>query len=260
MSTLNLVSLPLHAVLLTLLAFARVGGLLQSMPLLSLNNVPVPIRAGLALTVASLATASLPAAPELEQLSGVGFGLCFASEALLGLAMGFSVTILLSVIDIAGSFVGMNAGLAVAMQFDPLSGGQSLVVTRILQIGALLTFLGLDLHHELVLGVVDSFSLAAPGQGVLAFAGAESAVLRFGGVLHDAVRISMPVVATALFVNLVAALVTRFAQQMNIYFSVGLAAQAPIGLLATSFVIPAALGVVASLSGNLRGLLPVLVG
>jgi flagellar biosynthetic protein FliR len=237
-STLNLVSLPLHAVLLTLLAFARVGGLLQSMPLLSLNNVPVPIRAGLALTVASLATASLPAAPELEQLSGVGFGLCFASEALLGLAMGFSV----------------------AMQFDPLSGGQSLVVTRILQIGALLTFLGLDLHHELVLGVVDSFSLAAPGQGVLAFAGAESAVLRFGGVLHDAVRISMPVVATALFVNLVAALVTRFAQQMNIYFSVGLAAQAPIGLLATSFVIPAALGVVASLSGNLRGLLPVLVG
>lgn len=254
MSELSFQWMSLHGILLTLLAFARVGGLLQSMPLLSFANVPVQIRAGLGLLIAALATAALPPAPYLEDWSAIRFGIAFASEALLGLGMGFFATLLLTVIDIAGTFVGMNAGLAVASQFDPMSGGQSLIVTRFLQIGAFLTFLSLDLHHEMILAVTDSFFIAAPGDGVLSFAAGEEASRRLTGVMHDAVRISMPVVATAMFVNLVAALVTRFAQQMNIYFSVGLAAQAPIGLLATGFVIPAAIGLVASMSGDLRAL------
>lgn len=260
MSSIALEGLSLHTVLLVLLAWARIGGLLHAMPILSFSNVPTPIRAGLALMVAVLACAAMPPAPHLEQMSAPQFGLCFVSEAVLGLGMGFFVTMLLSVIDTAGSFVGMNAGLAIAMQFDPMSGGQSLVVTRILQIAAFLTFLSLNLHHELLLGVVDSFTLAAPGDGVLAVTVGEQAAVRLAGVFHDACRISMPVLSAALFVNLVSALVTRFAQQMNIYFSVGLAAQAPLGLLATGFVIPAAIGYVASMSGSLRGLLPTLVG
>lgn len=260
MSSLAIDGISLHAVLLILLAWARIGGLMQAMPILSFENVPVPIRAGLALTVAVLASAAIPPLPYLETMSAVQFGLCFVSEAMLGLGMGFFVTLLLSVIDVTGSFVGMNSGLAIAMQFDPMSGGQSLIVTRILQIAGFLTFLSLNLHHEIVLGVVDSFSLAPPGEGVLAVTVGEQAAARLAGVFTDACRISMPVLATALFVNLVAALVTRFAQQMNIYFSVGLAAQAPLGLLATSFVIPAVIGYVASMSGSLRGLLPTLVG
>ena len=260
MSTLALHFVSIDGLLLVLLAFGRIGGLLQAMPLLSLSNVPIPVRGGLGLMIAVLVAAGLPVPTGLSELSAVHVGVLFVSETVLGLGMGFMATLLLSVIDMAGSFVGMNSGLAVAMQFDPMSGGQSLVVTRILQLAAFLTFLALDLHHEMLLGVADSFAVAPPGEGALAFAAGEYGARQFAAVLHDAVRISMPVVATALFVNLVAALVTRFAQQMNIYFSVGLAAQAPLGLLATGFVIPAVLALVASIGGDLRALLPGLVG
>lgn len=241
-----------------LLAFARIGGLLQTMPLLGQKNVPIPVRAGLALIISAVV---LPSLPHARPPAGfIAFAFAFGSEALLGLAMGWLATMLLSAVDVAGSFIGMNAGLAVAVQFDPMSGGQSLVITRVFQIAAFLSFLSFDLHHELFLGVVDSFRLAPPGEGVLAFTVGDELAARLGGVLVDAARISMPVVAVAFFVNLVAALVTRFAPQMNIYFSVGLAAQAPLGILTACFVIPAVIALVARVAGEARGLLPLLVG
>ena len=248
------------SVLALLLAFGRIGGLLQSLPLLSLKSVPIPVRVGFGFLLAALISPQLAADPALATASAPRLGLMFASEALLGLAMGFSVAALLAVIDIAGSFIGMNAGMAVAVQFDPMSGGQSVVLTRLLQIGAFLTFLLLDLHHDALLAVCDSFRLAPPGHGVLAFTAGRDLALRFGAVFVDALRISMPVLAVAFFVNLVAALVTRFAQSMNIYFSVGLAAQAPIGLAATAFAIPAVIGVVVALGAELPRMLLGMVG
>lgn len=259
LEALPLGALDQQAVLVILLAFGRVGGLIATMPLVSQSNVPIPVKAGLGLVVAALSVGALPL-PPLPDIDAVRFGFLFGSEALLGLGMGFVVSLLLSVVDVAGSFIGMNSGLAVAMQFDPLSGGQSIVVTRIFQIAAFLTFFGLDLHHEVFLGLHDSFLAAPPGTGVLAFGVGEEFGRLFGDVLVGAVRISMPVVATAFFVNLVAALVTRFAQQMNIYFSVGLAAQAPLALSVCAFVIPAVIAWVASKGGDVRALLPLLAG
>ena len=248
------------ALMALLLAFARVGGLFQSLPLFSMRGVPVPVRAGLALAIAALLMPGLAVDPALGYASGPAIGLAFASEAMLGLAMGFSVAVLMTVIDIAGTFIGMNAGLAIATQFDPMSEGQSLVITRVLQLAGFLTFLALDLHHEVLLGLADSFVLAPPGSGLLAFGAGPDVSALMGGVFIDALRISMPVVAVALFVNVVAALVTRFAQQMNIYFSVGLAVQSPMGLAATVLCLPAVVGVIAAMSGDLRGLVASLQG
>ncbi len=248
------------ALMALLLAFARVGGLFQSMPLFSMRGVPIPVRAGLALAISALLMPGLTVDPALGSASAPAIGLAFASEAMLGLAMGFSVTVLMSVIDIAGTFIGMNAGLAIASQFDPMSEGQSLVITRVLQLAGFLTFLGLDLHHEVLLGLADSFVLAAPGHGVLAFTAGQGVSALLGGAFVDALRVSMPVVATAFFINVVAALVTRFAQQMNIYFSVGLAAQSPLGIAATALTLPAVVGVIAAMSGDLRGLVASLLG
>jgi len=243
-----------------LLAFARVGGLLQTLPLFSMRGVPIPVKVMLALITAVLLMPSLDVDPALGTASAARIGLAFASEALLGMAMGFSVAVLLTVLDIAGTFIGMNAGLAIAMQFDPMSEGQSLVVTRVLQIAGFLTFLGLNLHHEVLLGLADSFVAAAPGHGVLALTAGPSMAAMLGDCFVSALRVSMPVVATALFVNMVAALVTRFAQQMNIYFSVGLAAQSPLGLLAAALSLPAIVGVVVAMSGDLRGIVASFAG
>jgi flagellar biosynthetic protein FliR len=146
------------------------------------------------------------------------------------------------------------------VQFDPLTQSPSLVVTRLLQAIGLLLFLGADLHHQVLLGLVDSFRLAPPGAAALFPSAGISLSQALAGIFLDAVRVSMPVVAVALFLNLAAALVTRFAHQMNVYFSLGLTANAAAGLFATALLVPALLAAVLGRADELRGAATMLVG
>ncbi len=241
-----------------LLAFARITGLLHTMPIISAKAVPIPIRVGFALV---LAVVIAPLAPPLETTwDPIPMALMAASELLLGAAMGFCATLLLTVLDVAGHFIGMNSGLGIAMQFDPLTQGQALVVTKLIQTGGMLVFLALDLHHQILLGLADSFLIAPAGSGVLALTAGGSMSAVMSGLLADAMRISMPVVAAVLFLNLVSALVTRFAQQMNIYFSVGLPANAMAGLFAAALCVPAVAAAVVAAGGGMRDLIASVVG
>jgi len=54
--------------------------------------------------------------------------------------------------------------------------------------------------------------------------------------------------------------VTRFAQQMNIYFSVGLPANAAAGLLAAALAVPALVAAVAGHGSGIRELMLRMVG
>ncbi len=244
----------------TLMAFVRIAGLLHAAPLLKMKVVPVPLRVALALVLAVLISPLAPADPDVVTWEGPLLAMRAVSELMLGLAMGFSATLLLSVLDIAGTFLGMNAGLGIATQFDPMSGDNALVLTRLTASAGFLVFLALDLHHQLLLGLLDSFLIAPPGSGVLLPAAGLGLSSVVNGLFMDAMRISMPVVAVVLVLNLVSALVTRFAQQMNIYVSIGLPANAMAGLWATGLALPALAAAVVSAGAGMRGLIGSLVG
>ena len=217
-----------------LAAFVRIGATIQSMVLFSMRGVPVPVRVGLAAVFAIVIVPVVPDRPDFVTWDPVGLAVALCGEAMLGIFLGMSTRILLAFIDLAGTLMGINAGLAVAQQFDPVSQSQSLVVTRMVQVAGMLVFLAADLHHQIFLGLFDTFVVAPPGSGVPTITAGLGLSQQFGRLFHDAVRISMPVVGVVMFLNVVAALVTRFAQQMNIYFSVGLAVNAAAGLIAAA--------------------------
>ena len=217
-----------------LAAFVRIGATLQSMVLFSMRGVPIPVRVGLAVLFSVLIVPTLPPSPETVTWEAAGLAVALSGEVLLGLFLGLSTRIVVAFIDLAGTLIGVNSGLAVAMQFDPMSQGQGLVVTRMVQVAGMLVFLAADLHHQVFLGLFDTFQVAPPGSGLPLATAGPALSNEFGRLFLDAVRISMPVVGAVMFLNVVAALVTRFAQQMNVYFSVGLAVNAAVGLLAAA--------------------------
>jgi len=243
-----------------LLAFARITGVLHTAPLISSRNVPVLIRVGLAACLAFILSPLVAVDPAAVTWNGPKLGFLVLSELFLGLGMGFVGAIAMSIIDLTGTFIGLNSGLAVASQFDPLSRTQQMVLTRLLQVAGFLAFFAYDLHHLVFLGLIDSFLVAPPGAGVLHQAAGLGFGQLIGQIFADAMRISMPVVIVVLFLNIVAALVTRFAQQMNIYFSVGLPANAIAGLVATGLAVPALLATMHSAMGGMRGLMISVIG
>lgn len=238
-----------------LLAFARITGIVHSAPLIGTKTVPIPLKVGLAGLLALAVSPLIPVDAAAVTWSGPKLGFLLGSELLLGLGMGFSASVLLALLEMLGTFIGINSQLAIALSFDPMSGSQQVITTRLIQVAGFLIFLGLDLHHQVIYGLVDSFVVAPAGTGVLAATAGTSMSTVLGQVFLDAMRISMPVVAAVLVLNLVAALVTRFAQQMNIYFSVGLPANAAAGLLATALAIPALAAAIVARGETIRELM-----
>ena len=239
--------------------FARVTAMLHVLPLFSMRAVPLPVRAGLGAMIALLVCPYV----ETGNVPGwevAAFAVALISELFLGAGMGFAVRLILTLIDVLGTVLAANCGLGMAAQFDPVSNSQALVVSKLIQVAGFLIFLALDLHHQVLLGVVDSFQVAPPGQGVLVLAAGPAFSERFAQILLDTCRLSMPLIAAVLFFNMVSTLVTRFAQQMNIYFSVGLSANVWAGLLAISASIPAFVETLLSRSAEIRTLMSVLAG
>jgi flagellar biosynthetic protein FliR len=238
-----------------LMVFARIGGILQTAPLISASAVPTPVRVVLAVLLTAVVGPGVEVDPQLVTWDAGPLGLRLVSELLLGCAMGFVATLVMSLLDIVGTFVGVNAQLAIAMQFDPLTNTQQVITTRLVQVAGFLVFLALNLHHQILLALADSFDVAPPGTGAVSvLAGMEMSGV-MAAILADGLRISMPVVAAVLFLNIVAALVTRFSQQMNIYFSVGLQANAAAGLMAISLALPALAAAVLSHGEGIRALM-----
>ncbi len=243
-----------------LMAFARIGGVLQTAPLVSASTVPVPVRMVLAIGLSIVIAPAVGVDVTAVTWDAGPLALALLSELLLGGAMGFAATLVMALLDIVGTFVGVNAQLAIAMQFDPLTNSQQVITTRLVQAGGFLIFLSLNLHHQILLGLHDSFEAAPAGRGALSVLAGSQMSEVMDSILRDGMRISMPVVAAVLVLNIIAALVTRFAQQMNIYFSVGLPANAAAGMLAIAVSIPALAAAVLTYGDGLRSLMLSMVG
>ena len=248
---------PLYA---AFMVFARVTAMLHVLPLFSMNAVPVSVRAGLGALISVLITPWVGTEIDAMGWGVAPFAVSLCSEVFLGIAMGYSVRLILSLIDVLGTVLAANCGLGMAAQFDPISNSQGLIVSKLVQTAGFLVFLSLDLHHEVIFGLVGSFAVAPPGEGVLVFVAGQAFSEMFAKMLFDTCRLSMPLIAAVLFFNMMSTLVTRFAQQMNIYFSVGLSANVWAGLMAIGASVPALVATLINESQQIRGLMRALAG
>ncbi len=259
----NLLTLDLPDVNLYLgpfLAFARIAGMLHTMPIISTKVVPRQIRMILAVLLAFVIAPNLPPPPESATISLPFFGLALFAETCVGLAMGFAASMVTHVFEMAGTLVGFHSGFSNAVLFDPVTQSSSMLASRVFQIAGFLTLLSADIHHFMIVGLVDSFTAVPPGVGVVSPDAGMALSRRLGLLLVDANRIAMPVFAATLFLNIAWALVTRFAQQMNVYFAAGMGVNAVVGILVTGTCIPATILLVVDSGPAVQELMAAVLG
>ena len=206
--------------------FVRMLALISTAPLLSEKVVPRAVKVGFAVLLAIAIAPTLGALPAVSLVSASGL-LIVAQQVLIGAAMGFSMKLVFAMVQAAGEYIGLQMGLSFASFFDPTSGGNTMVLARLLNIMAMLIFLAVDGHLALIATLADSFQtlpiadapLAAAGWLVLANAG--------GQVFVGGLTLALPLIATLLTLNLAMGILNRASPQFSI-FSVGF----PITLLA----------------------------
>jgi flagellar biosynthetic protein FliR len=123
---------------------------------------------------------------------------------------------------------------------------------------AMIIFLFVDAHHIFFLAMVDSFQVLHLQELHLSPALIERLVTLSGGVFVIAVKISAPIIAVMLFVNIGLGVIARTVPQINV-FVIGIPLQIFLGLIFLGVTAPIFLKVVVhlfqKLSGDIHGLL-----
>ena len=213
----------------------RVSGVLSVAPVIGSPQIPVRIRAMLALL---LTLAILPLTgplPEVDPFSLEGV-IVTISQLIIGLIMGFTLLIVFNVLSIAGEAIAAAMGLGFALLADPTSGVQIPVVSQFFAIIATLLFLALDGHHALISMLATSFTLIPVGQTLNPQGFWE--IINWSSILFaGAVMVALPALIAMLSINLVMGVMTRAAPQLNI-FSVGFPVTMTLGFIVILLTLP----------------------
>ncbi len=216
--------------------FVRVLALFASMPVLAQRSVPARVRVALALFITVCAQASLPPMPVVALDSSDAF-LVLVQQLLIGLTLGFAVRIVFTAVEFAGELAGVQMGMNFAMFFAPETGGQVTAVSRFFGVTVSALFIVINAHLLLIAAVVRSFHSFPVSTEPFAFLRATQPQVWGAEIFALGLWIALPLVAMLLFVNLVLGVISRVAQQMNI-FAIGFPITLGTGLVGVLLTLP----------------------
>jgi flagellar biosynthetic protein FliR len=223
---------------LFLLMTVRIVAMIEVAPLLSGQGVPQVAKLGLAGFAAAMAFPTVKAAGYMIPNDGMAFGLLIVGEALIGLVMGFFLTIVYSAFTTAGQFFSLQIGFGASETFDPLAEVELPLMGQFLNLIAMFIFVSTSGFQRLFLiGVQGSFRALR----AIDLVNRRSDIIQFllratGALFQQALILSMPVLGTLFIVSVAMGLLSKAAPQMNL-----LTEGFPISLAVTFFILLSAL-------------------
>ncbi len=220
--------------------FFRILALIGTAPLFGESTIPRRAKIALSALIAMVVSPTIAQLPVVPVYSFGGL-MFILNEVGIGLATGFVMRLVFATVQQAGEIIGLQMGLSFASFFDRAAGGQTMVLSRFLNLIAVLLFLALDGHLLMLGALVDSFnSLPIGGNpgGTPLSAGGAMAVARAGGmVFASGLLLALPMIAALLILNLAMGILNRASPQLSI-FAVGFPVTLSGGLLVLMLVMP----------------------
>ena len=216
--------------------FLRVLAVFSSAPVFSSKSFPLRARIALAFFIAFAAQPSLQGQAMVSITSADAFG-TVAQQVGIGLAIGFTVRLVLAAVQMAGEVIGFQMGLGFASFFDPTLSSQSSAVARFS--GQMATFLLIVLngHLILIMAVVKSFDAFPVDQNFLEALKTMKLHELGADVFATGLWIALPVIGMLMFANLALGIVSRVAPQMNV-FAIGFPITLTVGLIGIAATLP----------------------
>jgi flagellar biosynthetic protein FliR len=229
---------------LFVLIAVRVLAMIEVAPLLSSQGVPQVAKVGLAGFAAALVFPAVKAAGYAIPADGMAYALLILGEAMIGLVMGFFLSIVYAAFTTAGQFFSLQIGFGASETFDPLAEVELPLMGQFLNLIAMFIFVSTSGFQKLFLiGVQGSFK----AMRAIDLVTRRDDLIRFlmkstGALFQQALILAMPVLGTLFIVTVAMGLLSKAAPQMNLLtegFSITLAVTFFIMLSAMPFMMEA---------------------
>ena len=193
----------------------RILALLVTAPPFNNAALTMQVRLMLGIAIAIAITPVLPKIPLVEPASGLGL-LIMAQQMLIGFAMGLSMRLVFTAVDLAGTMISTQMGLGFATAYDPQSTAQTPVVSEFLGILALLIFLAINGHLMVIATLAQSFSALPIGTGAIANTSWLNVANAGGIIFSSGLLLALPLVVALLITNIALGVLGRVAPQLNL--------------------------------------------
>lgn len=225
-------------VLSFILTFARVGTALMIMPGIGDSFVPERVRLHMVLGVTFVLfpilfvhmPAVIPSTYQLIAMVGV--------EVLVGLLIGTVARIFMMALDTAGMIISMQSGLANAQVFNPALSSQGSIMGAFLTVTGIVFVFATNMHHFLISGLVESYSLFPLGQVPDTGSMAEVITKAVNASFIVGVQMAMPFLIVTLLMYTGMGVLARLMPQVQV-FMVALPLQILISLILLNLVLTA---------------------
>jgi flagellar biosynthetic protein FliR len=228
-----------------LLVLVRLTAALMVFPVLSDPSINARARFLTALAVSFILFPLLkPMLPQLPALTSDMFLFLFG-EIITGILLGLGARLMMAAMSVAGELISFVAGFQAASLFDPSSGTNTGAPGVFLTLCAGMVILGLNLHHQLIEAIVQSYGTFPPGHlpdvGDVSAAVVELVV----ELTKLGVQLAAPVVVTGLLSNALFGVLNRLIPQLQVFF-----VSVPVSVTLSILVLTASLGTMLELWGS----------
>ncbi|MFD0869176.1 YopT tranlocation T [Chlamydia abortus] len=221
-----------------LLIFCRITSFFLASPVFTARNVPPQFKLGLSFFLTLMAIPAIGDEP--IPMDGEYF-LSIIREILIGLLLGLIANFIFTAVQIAGAFIDVQIGFAMANVMDPMTGVQTPLLGNFKYFIALLLFLTFNGHHLLIQAIVDSYEWVPLSNDFFAHIArghvSEFLVQAFITAFALAFQMAAPLVASLFLVDVGLGVLAKTAPQFNI-FVLGIPMKILVGLILLFFFIP----------------------
>ncbi len=222
-----------------MLVFSRILGLILVVPFFSSKMINTRAKLGLVffitIVIFPLVYKFIPEIPE----NMVEYSFIAIVEGMVGIIIGFCLTLSFSAYQLAGQFFTIQMGFGASEVFDPMSQISIPLMGQYLYLIAILVFLSMhgpvliirEIYSSFELINVSNFiknSIIEPTYGIIA---------TFSDMFMVALRMSFPIMGTLLLVSVTMGLLAKAAPQMDLLM-IGFPISITVGFIILILILP----------------------
>ena len=227
-----------------LLIFARIFAMLLVLPMFSMRSASRVAKVALAGYIAFFIFGTCDLSYYLPYIAQDGsfsmeYFLILIGEVLIGIILGFFITMIFSAFSTAGQFLAFQMGFSAASSYDSLSQVENPLMGQFFNLIAMLVFMQTHWFQKLFLqGLVTSFS----SLNAISIVQSTENIVKFvmsglSSLFVDALVISLPVMGSLFLISICTGLLTKAAPQMNL-LSEGFPIMIMLAFVIIAFILP----------------------
>jgi len=199
------------------LILVRINAMIMIAPFFSSGVIPFRLKAILSFFITLIIFPVVVQTIKIPGSMGLYY-LLVLQEVMIGIFIGFLVSVIFSAFQLSAQYYAVQIGFGMNEVLDPVGQISVPLIGQLKNFIGLIVFITLEGHHFLIEAIYKSFELATMFSVSKSAAGGflKYLVYSFSGMFIVALKLSLPILATALLITVTMGILAKAAPQMNI--------------------------------------------